>query len=137
MQWSDVTKAPSPKMLRQFARLWLIVFGGMAAWRVWSGQADGWSQALAVAAVVVGGIGLVRPMAIRAIYTGWMIAAFPIGWTISKVMLAAMFYVVLTPVALVFRMMGRDALRLRRGQGASYWVPKATARSADEYLRQS
>ncbi len=136
MQWSDVTKAPSSKMLRQFAGLWLVVFGGLAAWRAWHGQADDWTYAIAAAAVIVGGVGLAWPAAVRPIYAGWMIAAFPIGWTISKVVLGLMFYVVFTPVALVFRLMGRDALRLRRGPGASYWVPKPGAKSGDEYLRQ-
>ena len=35
MLWSDVTRAPQAKTLRQFAAMWLIVFGALAAWRVW------------------------------------------------------------------------------------------------------
>ena len=136
MQWSDVTAAPSRKMLRQFAGLWLVVFGGLAAWRAWQGQADGWSLALAIGALVVGGIGLVRPMAIRFIFTGWMIAAFPIGWTISRVVLAATFYALFTPVAFIFRLMGRDALRLRRGDPQSYWLAQSRPGTPDTYFRQ-
>ena len=78
------------------------MFGGIAAWRAWHGQVDGWTQALAVAALGVGGIGLAWPAAVRPIYTGWMIAAFPIGWTISKIVLGGMFYLVFTPLALFF-----------------------------------
>jgi hypothetical protein len=136
MQWSDVTKAPPPKMLRQFAGLWLVVFGGFAAWRVFGGRADGWTWALAIAAVVVGLSGLARPSLVRPIFTGWMIAAFPIGWTISKVVLGALFYLVFTPVGMLFRLVGRDALKLRRGPAASHWVERTGARSGKEYLRQ-
>jgi hypothetical protein len=136
MQWSDVTAPPSRKMLRQFAGLWLVVFGGLAAWRASQGQADGWSLALAIGALVVGGIGLVRPMAIRFIFTGWMIAAFPIGWTISRVVLAATFYALFTPVAFIFRLMGRDALRLRRGDPQSYWLSQSRPGTPDTYFRQ-
>ena len=136
MQWSDVTAPPSRKMLRQFAGLWLVVFGGLAAWRAWQGQADGWSLALAIGALVVGGIGLVRPMAIRFIFTGWMIAAFPIGWTISRAVLAATFYALFTPIAFIFRLMGRDALRLHRGDPQSYWLAQSRPRTPETYFRQ-
>jgi hypothetical protein len=136
MQWSDVTKAPPEKMLRQFAGLWLVVFGGLALWRYWHGQTGTWTDVLAVMAVVVGVSGLVRPALVRPIYSGWMIAAFPIGWTISHIALGLVFYVVFTFVGLIFRLMGRDALHLRRGAGTSYWTEKPEGRSGDEYLRQ-
>ena len=136
MQWSDVTAPPSRKMLRQFAGLWLVVFGGLAAWRAWQGQVDAWTQALAIGAFVVGGIGLIWPMAIRFVYTGWMIAAFPIGWTISRLVLAVTFYALFTPVAFIFRLMGRDALRLRRGDPRSYWLSQPRPETTDAYFRQ-
>ena len=136
MQWSDVTAPPSGKMLRQFGGLWLVVFGGLAAWRAWQGQVDAWTQALAIGALVVGGIGLIWPMAIRFVYTGWMIAAFPIGWTISRLVLAATFYAIFTPVAFIFRLMGRDALRLHRGDRESYWLASSRPETTDAYFRQ-
>ena len=138
MQWSEVIKPPPEKMLRQFAGLFLVVFLGLAALRVWRGHADQWAAVLAVLALVVGVVGLIRPSAVRLIYTGWMIVAFPIGWTVSRVALAIVFYAVITPVALFFRVTGRDELRLRRGQGrASYWKPKPGPENVREYFRQS
>jgi hypothetical protein len=137
MQWSDVTAPKTPKVLRQFAGLWLVFFIGFALMRAWRGQFGPGTGILAALGIVVGGLGLVRPAAMRPIFTGWMIAAFPLGWAISRVMLAVMFYVVFTPVALVFRLMGRDALSLRRLQVESYWKPKSGAADGKEYFRQS
>ncbi len=136
MQWSDVIKPPPDRMLRQFAGLSLVIFGGIAAWRAWSGVVDGWTIGWAVAAVLIGGVGLVAPAAIRPVYQAWMVLAFPIGWTVSKVVLGAMLYLVFTPVALVFKMMGRDALKLRSRQAGSYWESKTAPKSSEEYLRQ-
>ena len=65
---------------------------------------------LAGLALVVGLLGLVAPRLIRPIYVGWMIAAFPIGWVMSHVVQALILYGLFTPVALVFRLIGRDAL---------------------------
>jgi hypothetical protein len=147
MNWSEAIRRPSPRLLREFSGLWLVVFGGLAAWRAWGvweaagvsgapGVIDGWTQALAAIAVIVGVAGLVWPAAVRPIYTGWMIAAFPIGWTISRVVLGGMFYLVFAPIGILFRLIGRDALHLRRHEQSSYWIPKPGAKSGGEYLRQ-
>jgi hypothetical protein len=134
--WKDVVARPKPKVLRQFAGLWLIFFGGLAAARVWHGHADAAATGLAALAIVVGALGLIRPQAVRFIYTGWMIAAFPIGWTVSQIMLIVLYFLVFTPVALVFRLLGRDSLTLRRPEGSSYWTAKPRAAKAEDYFRQ-
>ena len=136
MQWSDVTRSPSRRHLRQFAAIWLASFGAIAAWRAWHGETGLVTSSIAVAAGVVGVVGLVSPPAVRIIYTTWMMAAFPIGWFVSRVALAVVFYLLFTPIALTFRLMGRDALRLRRPQAESYWLPYDDARKPAEYFRQ-
>jgi len=138
VQWSEVIKPPPPKMLRQFAGLFLVFFLGLAGWRAWRGQADQWALALAALAIAVGVLGLVRPSAVRFIYTAWMVVAFPIGWTVSRVALAIVFFAVITPVALFFKVTGRDELRLRKDRApASYWKPKPGPENVREYFRQS
>ena len=63
--------------------------------------------------------------------------AFPIGWLVTQLMLAIMFYLVLTPVALVFRWRGRDELRLRsRPAPSSFWVERGEPPKAEKYLKQ-
>ena len=42
-----------------------------------------------------------------------------------------------TPIALFFRMTGRDVLDRRRPATASYWKPKPAARDKRAYFRQS
>jgi hypothetical protein len=138
MQWADVTAAPSAKKLRQFAALWLVFFVGLALFRLWHGRQDVETAALAALGVTIGTLGLARPPAIRFVYTGWMIAAFPIGWTVSRVMLAALFYGVFTPVAVLFRAIGRDPLALRRrGDLETYWTAKPGVADSRDYFRQS
>ena len=137
MEWSEVTAAPGQKRLRQFAVLCLLFFVGLAMWRAAHGRVDLRMWLLALAGVTIGGLGLWRPQAIRYVYSGWMIVAFPIGWTVSRLMIATMFFIVFTPVALVFRVMKRDALHLRDVPAPSYWTPKSRAGAVSEYLRQS
>ena len=62
MQWSDIDHSRRPrKLLRQFAVLCLVVFGGLALWRAWRRQSDAWTLGLAARRVVVGVLGLDRP----------------------------------------------------------------------------
>jgi hypothetical protein len=137
MQWSDVRRPVPPRQLRQFAGLFLAIFGMIAAWRWIDGDRDAWTVALGALAAVVGITGLAHPPAVRPVFTAWMAAAFPIGWTVARVVLAAVFFVVITPIALVFRLAGRDALRLGRPDAGTCWAPKARPSTLREYFRQS
>jgi hypothetical protein len=137
MKWSDLPLRPTPRMLRQFAAAWLLVFAGMALHQGLAREHRAAALALAAVALVVGGLGLGRPSAIRWLYIGATVLAFPIGWTVSQVVLALMFYGVLTPVALCFRWRGRDPLRRRPGdEEASCWVSREPASDPQRYLRQ-
>jgi hypothetical protein len=136
MQWSDVTRRQSVKTLRQFGFLGLGVFGALAGWRAFASGADGVVWGFGAAAAGFGLLGAAAPAALGPVFTAWMIVAFPIGWVVSRVMLALLFYGVFTPVAFVFRLMGRDVLRRRRPAGGSYWIPKSQPGDARQYLRQ-
>lgn len=137
MQWSDIQFDPTRRTLRQFAGLWLAFFGGMAAWQYFAEGRPTAALAFGVLALTIGPLGLAWPAAVRPIYVGWMVLAFPIGWTVSQVILGAMFYLVFTPLSLVFRLIGRDALgRSRRSNSASYWAPKPTPVDAKSYFNQ-
>lgn len=137
MQWSDIQFHPPSKTLRQFAGLWLACFGGLA---VWEGAVRGHTTlaaALAVLALTVGPAGIIRPQLLRPLYVAWMVLAFPIGWTVSQVILALIFYALFTPVALIFRAIGRDPLqRARQPALDSYWTSKATPADPRRYFKQ-
>ena len=137
MQWSDIPFHPDRKTLRQFAGLWLVFFGGLALWEGWVRSHTGLASLWAVLALTIGPMGLLRPGWIRPIYVGWMVLAFPIGWTVSQVMLALMFYGLFTPIGLLFRLLGRDPLhRTRRPGVESYWTPKPAPAGPKSYFRQ-
>ena len=137
MRWSDVPFNAPPKMLRQFAGLWILFFGGAAVWRWLVLQEPQAAAVLAALALTVGLLGLVAPAVIRPIWVAWLAVAFPIGWVVSRVALVLLFFCVITPVALVFRLRGRDLLQLRRQSGRqTYWTPKPTASGLSSYFRQ-
>ena len=137
MQWSDIPRDPPPRMLRQFAGLWLLFFGLLAAWQAGSRDNPSAAVTLGVLAVAVGVPGLLRPALVRPVFVGAMIVSFPIGWLVSKILLAVVYYGLFTPIALVFRFTGRDVLARRRDPAATtYWKPKPAPADSRSYFRQ-
>ena len=137
MQWSDIQFNPSEKTLRQFAGLFLLIFGALAAVEVLVRHRPALALVYGVLAAVVGPLGLVAPRAIKPLWVGWSVVAFPIGWVVSTVILGVLYFGVFTPIGLVFRLLGRDALGLRRADVQTYWKPRPAARNQREYFRQS
>ena len=137
MNWADVIAPPSARTLRQFAGLWLGFLTVAALLRWVRGHHDLGTAGLLAAALLVGVTGLVVPRAIRYVYTAAMLAAFPLGWTVSRVALVVVFYLVFTPIAWTFRLGGRDLLRRRRTARESYWIVKPPPGGSADYFRQS
>jgi len=128
---------PTERMLRQFAGLWVVFFGGMAVWQALHHHRPVVGAVLGLLAITVGPIGLLWPALIRPIFLGWMALAFPIGWTISRVVLSLVFFGLFTPLAMLFRLQGRDELALRKSPDAvTYWRSKPLAADKTQYLRQ-
>ena len=137
MNWSDVPRNPTPRTLRQFAGLCLLVFGASAAWQMFGRQRPGVALALGLLAVGLGAPGLVRPSLLRPVFVGWMVLAFPVGWVVSRLLMAALYFTVFTPAGLVSRALGRDPLGLKRDPGVStYWATRPPPGDPSRYLRE-
>jgi hypothetical protein len=128
---------PPPRVLRQFAAAWLLALG-FVAWRLGFPHEPGaLNVALAILAVTVGPLGLAWPRVVRWPFVGLSLATWPIGWLVSRLVLAALFYGVFAPFGLVFRLAGRDALALRRRPDRdSHWRPREQAAEPGRYFRQ-
>ena len=69
---------------------------------------------------------------------GLTFAALPIGLVISVILMAAFYFIVLTPVGLVFKLIGRDLLRRRLDPHSStYWVRRERGDDLERYFHQS
>ena len=137
---------PTRRDLRQFGVIALVIFGLLGAWILWRGTLFGidLGTAGATIAYVLWGVGLVSgvlsavaPAANRPLYVTLIVLTYPIGFVVSHVILAVIFYGMITPIGLVFRLAGRDALRRRfEPDVASYWVAHRGPESVGRYFRQ-
>ena len=134
MKLADLPLNPPPRMLRQFAGAWLVVF---TAFALKSGVMQSTHAGLVLGGLALIGVaGLVAPRSVRALFVVASVVAFPIGWMVSQLVLALMFYGVLTPLALWFRLRGRDPLQLRKRERPTFWIDRGASPPPERYLKQ-
>lgn len=141
---------PDRRTLRQFSAIWLGFLFFVGLYRAWRGGAFGtdipfgfegpWIIPLVlwVLALGVGLPGLVAPALARPVYIGMTIVTFPIGWVVSHVLLAVVYFGLFAGFGLVFRLIGRDRLHLRFDRSAStYWKERPRRTDSSRYFRLS
>ena len=137
MDWSQINTRPSRRQLIVFGISWLIVFGALGAMtgcRVGSWTVCGvlWALAAGVPAA-----GCVVPGFMRIVYVAMSCATFPIGYVLTILILATVYYLVLTPTGLIMRLLGRDPMRRRFDPDAgTYWTARRQSDDPQKYLRQ-
>lgn len=73
----------------------------------------------------------------RIIYLGLTLVTLPIGWLVSFILLAAFYFLLLTPIGLIFRIVGRDMLHRKFDSITdSYWFTRQPPDSNDRYFHQ-
>lgn len=125
---------PSRRQLRQFGWIAAVGFPALAL---------GWGRA-EIPLVVLGGLAvislvfsLVWPEGNRPLFVLMSVASYPIGFVVSHIALAILFFGILTPVGLLFRVLGRDPLARRfEPDKTSYWVDLPRVVSKKDYFRQ-
>ena len=79
--------------------------------------------AIAVAAGFLA-LALLRSELLRPLNRAWQKLGLLLSRIVSPVVLALMFYAIVTPIGLFMRAAGVDPLRLRRGAVTSYWISR-------------
>ena len=78
---------------------------------------------------------LVWPRALAPVERGWSLLAHALGFINTRILLAFVFFVVLAPIALFMRVIGKDPLERRPDRGRStYWRTREPA-EADRLTR--
>jgi hypothetical protein len=142
----EINLHPDDRILRQFGWIALGGFGLLAlcAWNEWLVFRHGLGAAREPVAFALLGLGalsalfsLVFPKANAPIFVGLSIVAFPIGFVLSYVIMATLFYVVIAPVGAVMRLFGMDPMNRRMlPKAATYWVDARPARAKADYFKQ-
>jgi len=123
----------NPREWQKFVAVMSVV-ANLPAWLAW------WRGKIPLAipitlaslALVVLLVALIQPRWFRGFYRGGMTISFHIGQVIGRVMLTLFFFVVVTPLGLLLRLMGKDLLQLKRNPAdKTWWQPAKNSREFD------
>jgi Saxitoxin biosynthesis operon protein SxtJ len=68
-------------------------------------------------------LGLIWPRALVLPNRAWMLLAEGLSFVTTRIILAAVFFLIVTPIGIVKRLSGWDPLSRRGPRSASYWRP--------------
>ena len=119
--------------LRTFG-IGLLLLGGLLLWW-WEGHLA--AQIVLGMGSVTATIALWAPERLRPLLKAWMMAVSPLAWTLSTFVLALVYYVVVTPIGLVKRVVSGSAISLGPNREmTTYWLEKETDVPTDNYFNQ-
>lgn len=99
------------------------MFTLLSAWWLYRGKFTDAAHVLLPLGVVLIGLALVFPQALVLPNKAWMALAEGLSFVTTRIVLAFVFFVVLTPIGLIKRALGWDPLHRRAGPDKSYWRP--------------
>lgn len=147
MAFVTIDWKPGERHLRGFGTACVVAFGALGAWALWRHSVFGVSLGPEAAQRVAGVLwglaavcGVLRwaaPVWLRPLYVGLTAVSLPIGFVMSHLVVGIVFFGVVTPIALVFRLMGRDPLQRKFDRSAAtYWTRRSRVVDLARYYRQ-
>ena len=98
------------KDLRNFGLLVGGVMSGIGLWPMlrYGESPHIWVVGLGGMLMVLGGL---LPQTLGPIHKGWMWIGHCLGWINTRILLGIVFYGLITPIGIIYRVMGKDTMR--------------------------
>jgi hypothetical protein len=130
MEWH-----PTRAVLRSFglALALLCVARAVWSWTAAAGFAADWNTWLAGCAVALAALALWQPGVFRAPYVVLGVLTFPFRWFLAFATMAALYFLVLTPIAIILRLTRRS---VASSQPPAAWRISPARGDKPSYFRQ-
>lgn len=134
----SVNWKPSQRDLKEFRWIALMALPLIGLVLYFVKQVDWrWCTAIGVAGGVIWASGLFSYKLTRMMYLVLVTITLPIGLVMSFVIMALFYFGIITPLGLLFRIIGRDSMCRRfDAKAGTYWVPHESSRAAERYFQQ-
>ncbi len=120
---SKTSRGEGVRQQREFGLLVGAIFCALGGWWLYRGRLG----AVAPVVLSIGGLllllGALFPGTLRYPYRFWMALAEVLAFVMTRVILALVFFGVVTPIGLLRKALGGDPLRRRARAADSYWWP--------------
>ena len=121
--------------LRNFGIIIGIILMIIAGYLFWKEKES--FQIILTIGIVLCLLGLAIPVMLKPIYWIWMVFATILGWIMTRVILSLLFFLIITPTGLVFRIMGKQFIELKWNKSKeTYWNYRLGNTERSNYEKQ-
>ena len=107
---------------RSFGIVFFVVFILVALYPlIYSGEIRIWSLVLSLIFLI---LGLLNSKILTPLNKIWFKFGIILGKIISPIIMGVIFFLVVTPIGLLMRLLGKDLLNLKYNKNKSYWIEK-------------
>lgn len=89
-----------------------------------------------IVSLLLAGIALVLPRALRSFYRVWMALGAGLGWVNSRIILGVVFFVILLPIGAIRRMLGHDPMQRKFEPNRATYKTARTKRAGSHLQQQ-
>ena len=107
---------------RSFGIIFFIVFLLISVWPIMDGQAlRVWSLVISLIFLI---LGILNSKILTPFNLAWIKLGEILGRFIAPVVMAVIYFLIVTPIGLFMRIIGKDLLNLKFSQNSSYWIKR-------------
>ena len=107
---------------KKFGILFFIIFFIYGIWPILnSGEVKIWALLISIVFLI---LGLTNSKILSPLYKYWIKLGELLGKIISPVVMAFVYFVVITPIAIIIRLFGKDLLSIKFSKMPSYWIKR-------------
>ena len=107
---------------RSFGILFSIVFAAIAFWPLLNlGEIKVWSVIVSSIFLL---LGLINSKLLYPLNLVWVKFGELIGKIVAPLVMALIFFIVLTPIGLFLRLIGKDLLNIKLNNNKTYWIKR-------------
>ena len=120
---------------RSFGLVFAVVFAIIALFPLTDGGTPRlWAGAIAAAFVL---LAFVYPKALKPLNKLWFLVGMALHHVVTPLVMGLLFFLTVTPTALIMRALGKDPLRLARDDATtSYWIIRTPPGPAPDSMRR-
>ena len=116
---------------RSFGLMLAALLLAAGVYRAWHGLPPATTLAMLAVGALSAAAALLHPALLDPVARLWLRLGAILGMIVSPLVLAVIFFLLVTPIALIARLLRRDELRLKRPSVKSYWVARALPQPND------
>ena len=120
---------------RKFGFFFTFVFAVAAVYFYYTANVS-WAYAFIAAASIFLLVTRLKSDALLPLNKLWMRLGLLLGLIVSPIVLGIIFFGLVTPIAMLMRLSGRDELRLKFNQKASHWISRGEPTKSESFKHQ-